>query len=194
LGFILFVAPAAFLTKLIYKAAGNTAAVTLHSICYRMPVDWIFGGRWPMILGSIAAFFILGVITVSYFAGPVFCGWLCPVGSVSETVSRAAPIPNRFRFRIRDTGTVSAMRWGFLGGFAALSILMAQRIGSAWLGGISCRFCSSYPRWFGGFSMRRSFSMPSCQATRNTRAGCGTVLCHMAGNAQGGRIACGLTT
>ena len=50
-------------------------------------------------------------------------------------------------------------------------------------GGACCRFCSSYRCWFGGFSMRRNFSMPSCQATRITRARCGTVLCHLPGNA-----------
>lgn len=142
-GFLLFVAPAAWLTKLLFKAAGNTAAVTLHSICYRMPIEWIFSGRWASLWGSIAAFFVLAVIAVSYFAGPVFCGWLCPVGALSETVSRATPLPDRFRIRIRDTGAVSAMRWGFLAGFAALAVLVARRMASAWLAGISCRFCTS---------------------------------------------------
>lgn len=142
-GFLLFVEPAAFFTKLLYWAAGNKAAVTLHSVCYRMPVDWIFSVRWPMLLGSIAALFVLTVIGLSYFLGPVFCGWLCPVGAASEAVSRATPLPDRFRIRIRDTGVVSSMRWGFLVGFAVLSILIGQRIGTAWLASICCRFCAS---------------------------------------------------
>ena len=142
-GFVLFVAPFALFTRLIYAIIGNTANATLHSVCFRMPVDWVFGGRFNALWGSVAAAFVLGVVVLSYFVGPLFCGWLCPLGSIGEALSRWLPGARRFRLRIRDSQVTSAMRWGFMAGFVLISVLIGYRIAPGVLGSICCRFCNA---------------------------------------------------
>ncbi|MDI9644055.1 MAG: 4Fe-4S binding protein [Candidatus Verstraetearchaeota archaeon] len=144
-GFFLFVAPFALLTRAVYFLVGNTAEPTLHSVCFRMPIDWIFGGRFYSIFGSswFMAAFVFTVIISSIFFGAVFCGWLCPVGAVSEALSRAVPIPKRFRIRIRDTTLTVSMRYGFLVGFIIIAFLVGYKLASDQFGSICCRYCSS---------------------------------------------------
>ncbi|MBC7120584.1 MAG: 4Fe-4S binding protein [Candidatus Methanosuratus sp.] len=144
-GFFLFVAPFAILTRAVYYIVGNSADPTLHSICFRMPIDWIFGGRFYSILGSswFMAAFAFGVIISSIFIGPAFCGWLCPVGAFSETISRVVPIPNRYRLRINDTKLTTSMRYGFLAGFILVAALVGYDLASDQLGSICCRYCPS---------------------------------------------------
>jgi ferredoxin-type protein NapH len=142
-GVILFVAPFAVVTRLVYAALGNQAAPTLHTLCYRMPIDWLFSGRIAALWGSVAAAFIVGVIALSYFAGPVFCGWLCPVGAASEGLSRLLPIPRRFRLRVGSSEIAGGLRWGFLAGFVAVSVLAGTKVFGGSFGSICCRFCPS---------------------------------------------------
>jgi ferredoxin-type protein NapH len=141
-GFFLFVAPFAFLTNAVLYLVGNQADATLHTFCFRMPFDWFFSGRIYMLFGSVAAMFVLGVVVLAFFAGPVFCGWLCPVGAISEGVSRAAPIPNRFRVKLKSTSTTSGLRYGFLVGFITVGILAAYRL-SPLISNVCCRYCTS---------------------------------------------------
>jgi ferredoxin-type protein NapH len=141
LGFFLFVGPFAVIARMINTATGNMASPTLHTLCYRMPIDWLFGGRWYALLGSVAAAFILGVVILAFFMGPVFCGWLCPVGSVSEGVSRATPLPDRFRLRIRDPQITKGLRYGFFAGFIAVSVIVGYKIAS--ISSVCCRYCTS---------------------------------------------------
>lgn len=141
-GFFLLVAPFAFLTRGVLFAIGNQADATLHTFCFRMPLDWLFSGRIYMLIGSVAAAFILGVVLIAFFAGPVFCGWLCPVGAVSEGASRAAPIPSKYRFKIKSTSLTSGLRYGFLFGFIAVAIIAAYKVTPA-IGSVCCRYCSS---------------------------------------------------
>lgn len=144
-GFFLFVAPFALFTRAVYLIVGNTAQPTLHSVCFRMPIDWIFGGRFYAIFGSswFMAAFVFGVIISSIFLGAAFCGWLCPVGAVSEAISRAAPIPKKFRLRIRDTKLTVSMRYGFLVGFIIVAALVGYKLAANQLGSVCCRYCSS---------------------------------------------------
>lgn len=142
-GFVLFVAPLAFLTRVVHAATGSVATATLHTMCYRMPLDWLFSGRVFMLWGSVGAAFVAAVALLSYFAGPVFCGWLCPVGATSEGLSRMVPLPSRWRLKIKDTGLTASMRWGFLAGFAVVSVLVAYRLAPGWVGSVCCRFCPS---------------------------------------------------
>ncbi len=142
-GLFLFVAPFALVTRLVYTLIGNQAVPTLHTVCYRMPIDWLFGGRVFALWGSVAAAFVLAVVALSYFAGPIFCGWLCPVGGVSEGLSRLLPIPRRFRLHIHDSAVAGAMRWGFLVGFVLVSFSAGHKLLGGALSGICCRFCPS---------------------------------------------------
>jgi ferredoxin-type protein NapH len=141
-GFFLFVAPFALLTRAVLLAIGNTAEATLHTICFRMPLDWFFGGRFYALIGSVSAAFILVVVLIAFFAGPLFCGWLCPVGSATEALSRAVPIPKKFRFKIRDTKITSGLRYGFLLGFIAIAMIVGFRL-STQISSICCRYCSA---------------------------------------------------
>jgi ferredoxin-type protein NapH len=140
-GFFLFVAPFALIARGVNALTGNTATPTLHTLCYRMPVDWLFSGRLFSMLGSVAAAFLFGILLISFVYGPVFCGWLCPVGSVSEGVSRIVPLSGRFRLRIRDPGVTKGLRYGFFAGFASISLLAGLNIAS--IGGVCCRYCTS---------------------------------------------------
>ncbi|HUU75982.1 MAG TPA: 4Fe-4S binding protein [Methanoregulaceae archaeon] len=141
MGFFLFVGPYAIIARMINTATGSMASPTLHTLCYRMPIDWLFGGRWYALLGSVAAVFILAVVILAFFMGPVFCGWLCPVGSVSEGVSRATPLPDRFRLRIRDPQITKGLRYGFFVGFIAVSMIVGYKIAS--MSSVCCRYCTS---------------------------------------------------
>ena len=141
-GFFLFVAPFALLTRAVLLAIGNSAEATLHTFCFRMPLDWLFGGRFYALIGSVSAAFILVVVLIAFLAGPIFCGWLCPVGSVTEALSRAVPIPKKFRFKIKDTKITSGLRYGFLLGFITVAVTVGFRL-SPQISSICCRYCSA---------------------------------------------------
>ncbi|MDW5563757.1 MAG: 4Fe-4S binding protein [Methanomassiliicoccus sp.] len=142
LGFFLFVGPFAVFTWFAFYLTGTEGNATLHSICYRLPLDWLTGGTAATV-GSLAAVFIIGVLIVALLFGPLFCGRLCPVGAVSELLSRAVPLPDRYRMRIKDTRVTVSLRYGFLVGF----ILMGWFVGGQ---SVQCsygvnlgRYCSS---------------------------------------------------
>lgn len=141
-GFFLFVAPFALLTRTVLFAVGNTAEATLHTFCFRMPLDWFFGGRFYLLIGSVSAAFILVVVSIAFIAGPIFCGWLCPVGSATEALSRAIPKPKKFRIKIKDTKITSGLRYGFLLGFIAVAVIVGFGL-STQISSICCRYCSA---------------------------------------------------
>ncbi|MDD1718415.1 MAG: 4Fe-4S binding protein, partial [Methanoregulaceae archaeon] len=141
LGFFLFVGPFAIAARTVNFLTGNLATATAHTLCLRMPVDWLFGGRWYALLGSVAAVFILGVIIIAFIAGPAFCGWLCPVGGISESLSKIVPLPERFRIRIRDPQVTVGLRYGFFAGFIAVSAVAGYKL--ATISGVCCRYCTS---------------------------------------------------
>lgn len=140
-GFFLFVGPFALIARGVNYLTGNLATPTLHTLCYRMPVSSLFQGQVLALLGSVAAAFVLGVVVISFFFGPVFCGWICPVGSVSEGISRAVPLSERFRLRIQDPGVTKGLRYGFFAGFIAVALLVGYKV--ALVSSICCRYCTS---------------------------------------------------
>ena len=142
-GFFLFVAPFAFFTNFVYDLIGNAAEPTLHTLCLRMPVDWLFGNRIFSLIGSVAAYFIVGVLILALVASPLFCGWLCPVGAVSEGVSRAVPLPAKYRFNIKDPKVTRGLRFGFFAGFILVAAVAGYKIVEGAVSSICCRYCSS---------------------------------------------------
>lgn len=142
LGFLIFVGPFALLTRTVYLAIGNISLPDLHTVCFRMPLDWVFSGRiynlmsYPIMFG-----FTVIVLIAALIVGPVFCGWLCPVGAVGEALSRTVPLSKKFRLHIKDTNITRNLRYGFLMGFILVSILVG--FGYANVSSICCRYCSS---------------------------------------------------
>jgi ferredoxin-type protein NapH len=142
-GFFLLVAPFALLTRGIYLAIGNVATPDLHTICYRMPVDWIFGGRIYMIFSSLSMTLLIGIVAITVFSGPLFCGWLCPLGAVSEGVSRVTPIKDKYRIKIKDPKITAGLRYGFFVGFVAIAILVGYKLAADSFSSICCRYCNA---------------------------------------------------
>jgi ferredoxin-type protein NapH len=145
LGFFLFVGPFALAVRGVYSLMDNQAAATLHSFCFRMPFSWLFEGRYYSVFASVVmAGFAFGVTILSIFIGPIFCGWLCPVGAISEGLSRAIPIPNKYRLKIRDPALTSMLRYGFLAGFILVGVLVGYKfVASTELSTVCCRYCAS---------------------------------------------------
>ncbi len=141
-GFFLLLAPFAFLTQMIFLAIGNTATPTIHTFCYRMPFDWLVSGKFVQLMASVATGLIISVVAIAFVAGPVFCGYICPVGSMSEGVSRLTPLPNKYRLKFKDTKVTSGMRYGFFAGFIAVSAIVGYKL-STDMASICCRYCSS---------------------------------------------------
>lgn len=142
-GFLLLAAPFSLLGVAIFSLTGNLASPDLHTFCFRMPIDWLFGGRFYLLFSSIAAMFILGVIVIAIFVGPVFCGWLCPVGALSEGLSRGIPLKNEYRLKIKDPKVTSGMRYGALLGFIVVAALVGYKVAADSLSSVCCRYCSS---------------------------------------------------
>jgi len=142
IGFFLFVAPFTVFTWFAYSLTGSSGNASIHSICYRLPLDWLIGGSAALV-GPIAAAFVIGALAVALLFGPLFCGRLCPVGAMSELVSRITPLPSRYRMRIRDTRVTASLRYGFLAGFILMGLAAGGRVAECSYGVDLGRYCSS---------------------------------------------------
>ena len=141
MGFALFVYPSALLIRAGYFLQGSTAMPDLHKTCFRMPFDWIASGNFATFDGRFVLIGFLGaVLGTSFLFGPLFCGWLCPVGSSTELLSK--PMPNKFKINLSRKLNPSALRYGFLGAFVLVSVLAAFAP-SLGLASICCRYCAS---------------------------------------------------
>ena len=159
IGFLLLVAPFAFLVKLVYFLQGIPANPSLHSPCYRMTIEWMFTGRyWTTILTQQIYLLSLIALIVAFFFGPIFCGWLCPIASVSESLSSL--VPRKLKIDVRNKLNLTMIRYGFLIGFLIPGILgligpatpvvggccapgtksLAETLG---IGSICCRYCAA---------------------------------------------------
>lgn len=140
-GFALFVYPSALLIRAAFFLQGSTAMPDLHKACFRMPFDWIAGGNIATFGGRVFLIGFLGtVLATAFFFGPLFCGWLCPVGSSTELLSK--PVPRKLKINLTRRINPAALRYGFLGSFVLISVLVAFAP-SLGLAGICCRYCAS---------------------------------------------------
>jgi ferredoxin-type protein NapH len=140
-GFILLVSPAALLIRAANFLQGSAATADLHKACFRMPFDWIASGKFATFDGRFFLIaFLVGAVGSAFFLGPLFCGWLCPVGSSSELISR--PVPKKFKINLTKKISPTALRYGFLGSFVLVSALAAF-VPATGLASICCRYCSS---------------------------------------------------
>jgi len=158
-GFLLLVHPFALLIRTAYSLLGSPAEPNLHRVCFRMPIDWLMGGRFEMFVGRpLNLLFIMAVLAIAFFFGPLFCGWLCPVGSLTEVLSRQ--VPHRFKIDLSSKIDPAALRYGFFASYVLVAIStsitpespvlaeccapgtrsLAQTLG---LASICCRYCAS---------------------------------------------------
>jgi ferredoxin-type protein NapH len=141
LGFLLLVGPFAYLIKASNFLQGSAANADLHKACFRMTFDWIASGRFATFDGRyFLIFFTVGVLMTSFFLGPLFCGWLCPVGSSTEVLSRQ--VPKKAKIDLSKKFNPSALRYGFFASFLVISAL-AVFAPSLGLVSICCRYCAS---------------------------------------------------
>lgn len=141
-GFFLFIAPFAVFTRLAYGIVGSTDEATIHSICFKLPMELLINGSVPASIGPIALGTMVVILVVALLFGPLFCGRLCPVGAMSEMLSRIVPIPDRYRMRIQNTKVTASLRYGFLAGFIIVGWAMAGPVAQCSYGVDLGRFCS----------------------------------------------------
>lgn len=133
LGIVLFYAPFAFGTKLFLQLIGKPHLGDVHSICLRMPIQWL---AQPWMYSTILAdpAYMVSVVILpvaALFLGPLFCGWLCPAGGLTEFMSRL--IPPRFQIDLSGKLNAVPVRYGFMLGM----------MGIAYIGGNACcSFCN----------------------------------------------------
>jgi len=120
-GIFLFVSPFALLARLSYWAMGNVSKPSIHSTCLRMTVEWIFSGRLLLaILGDPLYAAVIALPVLAFFFGPLWCGWLCPAGSIPESLSRL--VPSKAKIDLNGKINPAAVRYGYFGGFAFLAV------------------------------------------------------------------------
>jgi ferredoxin-type protein NapH len=133
LGILLFYAPFALLTKLILLIAGKQYTGDVHNICLRMPIQWLAQPwMYSTIFSDITYMVSVVILPVSaLFLAPLFCGWVCPAGQMTEFLSRLVPP----RFQIDLSGKVNAVpvRYGFMLGMMGISFIG---------GNACCSFCN----------------------------------------------------
>ncbi len=146
LGMVLFVAPfslllvgigqlCAALDSGIGGAAINSEPTVHRAMCLRMPLTWAvfsperFFGR---IIGNPLYLLIFLLIGISFFVGPLFCGWLCP-GGMPEHLSRI--VPSRFKINLRGKLDPVPIRYGFLAGFFIVAAPFIKK-------SVCCAYCN----------------------------------------------------
>lgn len=132
-GIVLLYAPFALLTRLVLWVTGSPLLPDAHRICMRMPVQWL---AQPWMYGTMIeqpAYLVVILVLpgVALFAGPLFCGWLCPAGGLTEYLSRI--VPPRFQLDLGGKVNPVPIRYGFTAG-----MMVASFIG----GNVCCSFCN----------------------------------------------------
>lgn len=140
-GFFLFLAPFALFTRLSYGLVGGTGEANIHSLCFKLPMDLLINGTVASTIGPVAVAFVIGILIVSLLFGPLFCGRLCPVGAMSEMLSRIVPLPDRYRVRIQNTKLTIGLRYGFLAGFILVAGVMGGQVAQCSYGVDLGRYC-----------------------------------------------------
>jgi ferredoxin-type protein NapH len=133
LGVVLLYAPFALLTRALLWLTGTPLLPDAHRICMRMPIQWL-GQPWmyatmieqPLYLGSV-----LVLPAIALFTGPLFCGWLCPAGGITEHLSRL--VPPRFQIDLAGRVNPTPVRYGFTVGMMGASFIGAN---------VCCSFCN----------------------------------------------------
>jgi len=133
LGIILLYAPFALLSRIILFVTKAPYTADVHRICLRMPIQWL---AQPWMYGTLfeQPVYLVAVIVlpiIALFLGPLFCGWMCPAGHITEFLSRI--VPPRFQIDFSQKMMSVPVRYGFLAG-----MMIIPYIG----GNTCCSFCN----------------------------------------------------
>jgi ferredoxin-type protein NapH len=133
LGIALFYAPYALLVRLALSLTESHLVPDAHRVCLRMPFEWLLQPwMYPKMLGEPLYLVPLILLPlVAFLAGPLFCGWLCPAGSLTELVGHA--VPERFKLNLGGRINPAPIRYGVL-----LGMMVSPFLGSY----ICCTFCN----------------------------------------------------
>lgn len=133
LGIVLLYAPLALLTRLLLFLTNTPLQSDAHRVCLRMPIQWL-AQPWmyqTMVEQPTYLVAVLVLPTVSLFVGPLFCGWMCPAGQLTEFLSRL--VPPRFQIDLGGKLNAAPIRYGFTIGMAAAAFVGAN---------VCCSFCN----------------------------------------------------
>ena len=133
MGILLFYAPFAYLTRLLLYLTDSSLTADAHRICLRMPFEWsLQPWMYPVMVKN--PLYLVGLVLlpiIALFLGPLFCGWLCPAGSMTEFLSKL--VPSKVKLSLGGKINPSPIRYG---------VLLAMTL-SPFLGGyICCTFCN----------------------------------------------------
>jgi ferredoxin-type protein NapH len=136
LGFILFYAPVGLLARFSYWVTGRPERLATESVwcnftCLPHGVDRILRpDQWYKYLENPALMVIFVIIIIAFLFAPLFCGWMCAAGGVTEFLGRL--IPNRFKLDLRKHTEPSAIRYGFLAGFLLVPFIAGLSVACAY--------------------------------------------------------------
>lgn len=133
IGIALFYAPAAFLVRGLVNLTGSPLCADCHRVCLRMPISWLIQPwMYPTMLKQpVYLIAVLLLPATALFFGPLFCGWLCPAGSLTEFLGKL--VPERIKLDLSGSLNPAPIRYGVLAG-----ILIAPFLG----GNACCAFCN----------------------------------------------------
>lgn len=133
LGFLLFYAPFTLFARFIKFITHDHSMSDVHNFCLRLQINWLFDPtKWsnftahPVYLG----FFL--IVASAFLFGPLFCGWLCAAGAVTEYLSKL--IPDRLKIDFAAKINPIPIRFGFLIGYIAVPFVTS--------GSIACAYCN----------------------------------------------------
>lgn len=133
LGFVLFYAPCALFSRgLVYLMYGEWLPLTIHSVCFRIPIEHILDGRIFNYHGAYVIFTWL-LLASALVLGPVFCGRLCPAGAFSEYLSLL--VPDKYKIDWSKHVEIAPLRYGMLLGYMLLPFFGSMA---------ACAFCNYY--------------------------------------------------
>ncbi|MBW2254105.1 MAG: 4Fe-4S binding protein [Deltaproteobacteria bacterium] len=132
-GILLFYAPFALFVRALVAATGSPLMADTHRVCLRMPISWL-SQPWMYETMLEEPGYLVGVLvlpTVALFFGPLFCGWLCPAGILTELLGRL--VPDRMKIDLAGRVRPAPIRYGVLAAF-----LVSPFVGAH----LSCAFCN----------------------------------------------------
>lgn len=144
IGVLLFYAPFALYSRAIKLITSDPSLSDIHNLCLRMQINWIFDpAQWSRFTSSPIYLSFFVIVGSAFLFGPLFCGWLCSAGAVTEYLSKL--VPDRFKIDLSGKVNPAAIRYGFLAGYIATPFAG---------GSIGCAFCnySVFEKFIGGLT------------------------------------------